>query len=109
MQTVQTVTTVRTFRRTAYAPRQIVTRRTTVSQLVAAPRTLYDYAGPAAAVAAPTYNTAAYYGSGYARPLYDYAYGSGYARPLYDYALRRRLLPLRSWKAWATIARSMIR
>lgn len=86
MQTVQTVTTVRTFRRTASAPRQIVTRRTTVSQLVAAPRTLYDYAGPAAAVAAPTYNTAAYYGSGYARPLYDYAYGAGYGRPLYDYA-----------------------
>jgi len=101
VQTVQTVT-VRTIRPSRFSARRQVVTRTTVSQ-IAAPRTLYDYAGaaPAASVAAPTYNNVAYYGAGYgagyARPLYDYAgpapavaapvvQGVGYGRPLYDVA-----------------------
>jgi len=76
VQTVQTVT-VRTIRPSRFSARRQVVTRTTVSQI--APRTLYDYAGPApaASVAVPTYNNVAYYGAGY---------GAGYARPLYDYA-----------------------
>jgi hypothetical protein len=108
MQTVQTVT-VRTIRPSRFSARRQVVTRTTVSQI--APRTLYDYAGPApaASVAVPTYNNVAYYGAGagYGRPLYDYAgpapaiaspvvqdvgyqgvgfYGPARARPLYDMA-----------------------
>ncbi|MGA7433463.1 MAG: hypothetical protein WBW35_23770 [Xanthobacteraceae bacterium] len=103
VRTVETIETVRTIRPARIARRQIVTRQTTISQ-VAYPRTLYDYTGPATAIAAPTYNTAGYYNANAARPLYDYAgpataiaaptyntaagynYGAGYARPLYDYA-----------------------
>jgi hypothetical protein len=100
VQTVQTVT-VRTIRPSRFSARRQVVTRTTVSQ-IAAPRTLYDYAGPvpAASVAVPTYNNVAYYGAGYgagyARPLYDYAgpapvaspvvQSVGYGRPLYDMA-----------------------
>jgi hypothetical protein len=103
MQTVQTVT-VRTIRPSRFSARRQVVTRTTVSQI--APRTLYDYAGPApaASVGIPTYNNVAYYGGGYgySRPLYDYAgpaaavaapvvenvgyYGPARARPLYDMA-----------------------
>ena len=60
VRTVETIETVRTIRPARIARRQIVTRQTTISQ-VAYPRTLYDYAGPATAIAAPAYNTAAYY------------------------------------------------
>jgi hypothetical protein len=96
VQTVQTVT-VRTIRPSRFSARRQVVTRTTVSQI--APRTLYDYAGPAPAanVAVPAYNNVAYYGGGYARPLYDYAgpapavaspvvQSVGYGRPLYDVA-----------------------
>jgi len=96
VQTVQTVT-VRTIRPSRFAARRRVVTRTTVSQI--APRTLYDYAGPApaASVAVPAYSNVAYYGGGYSRPLYDYAgpapavaapvvQSVGYGRPLYDYA-----------------------
>ncbi len=103
MRTVETIETVRTIRPARAAHRQIVTRRTIISQ-AAYPRTLYDYAGPATAIAAPAYNTTAYYNANATRPLYDYAgpataiaapayntaayynYGAGYARPLYDTA-----------------------
>jgi hypothetical protein len=72
MQTVQTVT-VRTIRPSRFSARRQVVTRTTVSQI--APRTLYDYAGPApaASVAVPTYSNVGYYNAGYSRPLYDYA------------------------------------
>lgn len=95
MRTVQTVETVRTIRPTRYAPRrQIVTRRTTISQL-SYQQPLYDYAGTAPAVSRPLYD---YAGTAPAvsRPLYDYAgtapavaaplYSVGYRRPLYDVA-----------------------
>ena len=103
VRTVETIETVRTIRPARTARRQIVTRQTTISQ-VTYPRTLYDYAGPATAIAAPAYNTAAYYNANATRPLYDYAgpataiaapvysdaayynYGARYARPLYDTA-----------------------
>jgi hypothetical protein len=100
VQTVQTVT-VRTIRPSRFSARRQVVTRTTVSQIApqVAPRTLYDYAGPApaASVAVPTYNGVAYYGGGYSRPLYDYAgpapavaapvvQSVGYGRPLYDMA-----------------------
>ena len=72
VRTVETIETVRTIRPARTARRQIVTRQTTISQ-VAYPRTLYDYAGPATAIAAPAYNTAGYYNANATRPLYDYA------------------------------------
>jgi hypothetical protein len=91
VQTVQTVT-VRTIRPSRFSARRQVVTRTTVSQI--APRTLYDYAGSAPAVAAPVVQSV-----GYGRPLYDYAgpatavaapvvqsVGYGYGRPLYDMA-----------------------
>jgi len=96
VQTVQTVT-VRTIRPSRFSARRQVVTRTTVSRI--APRTFYDYAGPApaASVAVPTYNNVAYYGAGYSRPLYDYAgpapavaapvvQNVGYGRPLYNMA-----------------------
>jgi hypothetical protein len=70
MQTVQTVT-VRTIRPSRFSARRQVVTRTTVSQI--APRTLYDYAGPAPAVAAPVMQNVGYYNAGFSRPLYDYA------------------------------------
>jgi hypothetical protein len=94
MQTVQTIQTVRTIRPSRFSARRQVVTRTTVSQ-ISAPRPIYDYAGPAAAVAAPVVQSV-----GYGRPLYDYAgpaaavaapvmqsVGYGYGRPLYDVAM----------------------